>query len=168
MKDHHKHMKDDHKHKNYVSDIIHCIAKLQQSKKDPHCMGMVINNSGSSKNTVPFMLYTNNGVPFEATGVYIADPDGKQPKFKTVSTFLFRVNKIDNERAVLELLAFKNDWPRPTAVPTSVPTSVRTSALGPGFQIENENVNDLVRTGVYVNVDLTNFTAVTTLPVVSL
>ncbi len=140
-----------------VCDVVRAIADAQDNVVEMECdvscarsiQDLVAPVSGNGLDTVPFILYDKKGKPFKGFGAEISDG-----QFECFSSFIFRVNEVDDEDccAVLELLVFDND----------------DEACGdPCEQLDNEQVEDLERTGICITVDLNCFCAITCLPAVS-
>lgn len=111
------------------------------------------------KNTIPFILYCGDCEPFKATGVTTFTSPSKCKKFACITSFIFRIKDIDHKCAVLELLAFK---------PEKKKENHCEELCSPCCQIDCENVDDLMRTGICITVDLSCFCAITCLPAVCL
>lgn len=143
---------------NCVCDVVRAIADAQENVVEMECdvscarsiQDLVSPVRGKGLDTVPFILYDKKGKPFKGFGTEIRDG-----RFECFSSFIFRVNEVDDDDccAILELLVFDND----------------DKACGdPCEQLDNEKVDDLVRTGICITVDLNCFCAITCLPAVSL
>ncbi|MED3563928.1 CotY/CotZ family spore coat protein [Bacillus xiapuensis] len=110
-------------------------------------------------NTIPFILYCDCD-PFKVEGVTTkCDQHSKNEKFVCFATFIFRIIEIKDDCAVLELLKFKkhhkcNSKDKPISSPCS--------------QLNYENIDDLMSTGVCINVDVSGFNAIQCLPSVCL
>ncbi|WP_052345737.1 CotY/CotZ family spore coat protein [Paucisalibacillus sp. EB02] len=107
------------------------------------------------KNTVPFILYTKEGCPFKADGVTTFDCKCcNSEKFKCISTFIFRLSGLKEDCAILELLTFKHDQ--------------KCSPSSPCDQLDCEKVEDLIRTGICIKIDLDCLCSIFCLPAVHL
>ncbi|WAA08600.1 CotY/CotZ family spore coat protein [Fervidibacillus albus] len=111
------------------------------------------------KNTIPFILYTTDGCPFKADGVttFRCKCCNKE-KFHCFTTFLFRINDLKNDCAILELLAFKHEDD----------CSCSMEACNPCEQIDCENVDDLFRTGICIKIGPSSFSSISCLPPIDL
>jgi Spore coat protein Z len=167
-KDKKDHPKPPPHHKTCVKEVLAAIHKAQKKAKHEDSCKTSCNSSlrellGESKkpkkNSIPFILYTEEGVPFKATGV-TTFTHSKQTKFACIDSFIFRIKDLDGKCAVLELLTFKPS--KCTKDP------FKKSICSPCSQIDCESVSDLIRTGICINVDLSCFCAVTCLPAVRL
>ncbi len=111
-------------------------------------------------NTIPIILFSN-GKPLNQVGV-LTSTDGETTKeiYKTFSTYLFRLQFLSGKWAILELLKFKNDQ--------------HCSLSGKGHfcslscQLDSEEIENLVSTGVNVTVDLSDISSLLCLPAVRL
>lgn len=112
--------------------------------------------NGNSNNTIPFLLY-ENGQPFLVDGVTTCFNNTTQKeKFICFKTFIFRIVAFDGHCAVLELLKFKHHKEEGECE--------SLHSCTPCCQIHNEDVKDLVATGVCIRIDAGNFTAIQCLP----
>ncbi|WP_165976319.1 CotY/CotZ family spore coat protein [Bacillus salipaludis] len=112
-----------------------------------------------SNNTIPFILYCDCD-PFKVEGVTTCrDKNSKSETFVCFITFVFRIIDIKDDCAVLELLKFKNHQKC---------NSKGKPICSPCSQLNCENIDDLMATGVCVNVDLSGFHAIQCLPAVCL
>lgn len=112
-----------------------------------------------AKNTVPFILYTSKGMPFKADGVFkFRCSCCNEIKFHCVSTFIFKVLKVKDGCARLELLAFHNH--------NDEQSHCDSHFCSPCEQINHQNVEDLCPTGICINVDLSCFCAIQCLPAI--
>ncbi len=107
------------------------------------------------KNTIPFILYCGCE-PFKATGVTTCPGGPKDKRFACITSFIFKIKDLKGQCAELELLAFKSK------------KDGDKKLCSPCDQINYECVEDLVRTGICINVDLSCFCGVTCLPAVRL
>nr|WP_232233768.1 CotY/CotZ family spore coat protein [Bacillus sp. J33] len=73
------------------------------------------------------------------------------------------MKKFDGKCAILELLTFKQNKSRKVQFKNAL-----TDFCSPCSQIDSENVDDLIQTGICINVDLACFCGVTCLPAVRL
>ncbi|RCW69759.1 CotY/CotZ family spore coat protein [Saliterribacillus persicus] len=147
---------------NCVCDVVRAIANAQDDVVDQHCdtscaqsiRSLVSPITANNLDTVPFILYSKNLKPFQAYGAEVSTQGGGPARFDCVRSFIFRVNEIgeDDCCAVLELLTFNGEG---------------SGCDDPCDQIDNEQVNDLERTGICITVDLSCFCAITCLPAVS-
>lgn len=161
---------DDHKKdKEFcVAEVLEAIHEAQKKvKKDDECKvsckesikELLGEKKKPSKNTIPFILYCGDCEPFKATGVTTVCHHSKEKKFACITSFIFKIKDFDGKCAVLELLTFK---------PSKSKDPFKKSICSPCGQIDCENVSDLVKTGICINVDLSCFCAVTCLPAVRL
>ena len=112
----------------------------------------------SGPNTIPFILYCGCD-PYKVEGVTTCfDPQCGKEKFLCFTTFIFRVKKIKDDCAVLELLKFKNHKCGSSKEHGHVCT--------PCCQLHCENVEDLMPTGVCINTDLSCFCTIQCLPAI--
>ncbi|MBH0231493.1 CotY/CotZ family spore coat protein [Halobacillus yeomjeoni] len=166
--------KDDHKkggcsktkhYKNCVEDVLEAILYAQEEAEqhnDCHtsCKRSIEELLGEKKkvkkNTVPVLLYCGCN-PYKGTGVTTYTCHSKKTKFKCVNTYIFKVKDLDKKCAVLELLVFKSDL-----------KSEKCSKRSACDQVDHKSLDDLVGTGICINVDLSCFCAVTCLPAVYL
>ncbi|WP_163538413.1 CotY/CotZ family spore coat protein [Gracilibacillus sp. YIM 98692] len=141
---------------NCVCDVVEAIADAQDDVLDQHCdiscarsiQNLVSPVAGNGLDTVPFILFDKKGKPFKGVGVEVQQ--NGSPTFECVESFIFRVNKVDDCCAVLELLIFDDE---------TDPCHDPCQQLG--------KVEDLERTGICITVDLNCFCAITCLPAVS-
>ncbi|WP_163583154.1 CotY/CotZ family spore coat protein [Gracilibacillus saliphilus] len=141
-----------------VCDVVRAINDAQDNVVEMECdvscarsiQDLVSPVRGNGLDTVPFILYDKKGKPFKGFGAEV-----RGGRFECFSSFIFRVNEIDDKDccAILELLVFDDD----------------DKACGdPCEQLDHEQVEDLERTGICITVDLNCFCAITCLPAVSL
>lgn len=160
-----KHHGQDHDEKVCVEEILEAILNAQRKVEDKHkdcssCKSsikeLLEEPKKPRKNTIPFMLLCGCD-PFKGTGV-TTYPDGgpKDKKFACISSYIFKIKDLKGQCAELELLIFK---------PKKDDDHKGFSACD---QIDHEKVEDLVSTGVCINVDLSCFCGVTCLPAVRL
>ncbi|MFB4474507.1 MULTISPECIES: CotY/CotZ family spore coat protein [Bacillaceae] len=182
--DHHKkHCCDSHQkccekpfkdhHENCVEDVLRAILEAQKkAKKEDHCKTSCEHSikdlrSGKrkvTKNTIPFILYCGCE-PFKGTGVLTYSCcKNKKKKFKTVDSFIFKIKELKGKCAVLELLAFKCDLKYSAVTKPCDGHNV----CSPSCQMDGKCVDDLIKTGICINVDLSSFQAVSCLPAVKL
>ncbi|WHY88542.1 CotY/CotZ family spore coat protein [Neobacillus novalis] len=110
------------------------------------------------KNTIPFILY-GDLEPFKVEGVTTCfDNESNKEKFVCFTTFLFRVINLEGDCAVLELLKFKN---HDKCVP-----NCNDHKCSPCCQLHCENVDDLISTCVFMNVEISSFSGIQCLPAV--
>lgn len=102
------------------------------------------------KNTIPFILFCGDCEPFKASGVKVFSEPMNKKKFACITSFVFRIKDLDDNCAVLELLAFKTN----------------NKSNSPCCQINNQEVDDLVKTGICITVDLSCFCAISCMPAV--
>jgi hypothetical protein len=162
-----KHKDDKHFDEHCVADVLKAIHKAQKKvKKEDGCKTSCETSikelfddcKKPKKNTIPFILYCGDCDPFKATGVTKICHHSKEKKFACITSFIFKVKDIKGQCAVLELLAFKPDKHSKDLGKNCTPCS----------QIDCRDVDDLVTTGICINVDLSCFCAVTCLPAVRL
>ncbi|MFC4403384.1 CotY/CotZ family spore coat protein [Gracilibacillus xinjiangensis] len=141
-----------------VADVVEAIANAQDDVLDQQCdischrsiQSLVSPVAGKGLDTVPFILFGENGVPFRGTGVQVAR--NGVAEFACVESFIFRVKEVDGACAVLELLIFDEETDPGDA---------------PCDQLDGEEIAELERTGICITVDLSCFCAITCLPAVS-
>ena len=106
------------------------------------------------KKTLPFILYLKNGCPFQVDGVltYHCKCCDKE-RFKSFRTFLFRLCHFKYDCAVLELLTFKENHHEEHCCQNE----------NPCYQIDGQLVDDLIRTGIFIKVDPSFFSAISLL-----
>ncbi|MGM7719625.1 CotY/CotZ family spore coat protein [Metabacillus sp. Hm71] len=159
-----EHKKVNNCHDGCVEEILEAILKAQwKVKKDQECStschdsikDLIGESRKSKKNTIPFILYCGDCSPFKASGVTTVEKHCKKKKFVCITSFIFRIKDLEDNCAVLELLTFNSDKKCDYKEPCS-----------PCSQINHEDVDDLVATGICINVDLSCFCAVTCLPAV--
>lgn len=162
-------------HSNYfencVGEVLEAICNVQKKvKKEEDCttsckesIGELLGGSKKrKKNTIPFILYCGDCEPFKATGVTTFTHHSKEKKFACLTSFIFRIKDFDGKCAVLELLTFKQ------CKSIKDPFKNNKDFCSPCSQIDCENVDDLIPTGICITVDLSCFCAVTCLPAVRL
>jgi hypothetical protein len=164
--------KSDYKHdEKCVEDVLQAILEAQRKAKQDDCCETSCNDSINdllgkkrkvTKNTIPFILYCGCE-PFKGTGVLTYTcHSNKKKKLKCIDSFIFKVKDIKEGCAVLELLAFKCDL-------KYKPDSSNCHSLdNPCCQIDGQCVEDLMRTGICITVDLSNFNSISCLPAVYL
>ncbi|WP_430788262.1 CotY/CotZ family spore coat protein [Virgibacillus flavescens] len=154
-----------------VKDVLEAIVEAQKkAQNDSHCRSsckqsiedLLGERRIMTKNTIPFMLYCGCE-PFKGTGVLTYSCHNEK-KFKCINTFIFKIKELKNNCAVLELLIFKSDLNRPNDGSNECGKHGR-GACG---QLDHKRVDDLIKTGICINVDLSCFCAVTCLPAVRL
>jgi hypothetical protein len=179
--DYHDDKKHDHKHDRKCSDHHfdkkgkHCVAEVLEAiheaqkkvKKEDGCKTsceksikeLLGDCKKPKKNTIPFILYCGCE-PFKATGATtFKDHHSKEKKIACITSFIFRINDFDGKCASLELLTFK---------PKKCSKDFKKKHCSPCGQIDCENIDDLVKTGICITVDLSCFCAITCLPAVRL
>ncbi|TCJ03614.1 CotY/CotZ family spore coat protein [Cytobacillus praedii] len=154
--------KDHHKDKETcVEEILHEILLAQRKAcDDDHCKHSYKGYEKErkrKKNTIPFILYCGNCKPFKASGVTTVSSHSKQKKFVCISSFIFKIIDLDDKCVTLELLIIKSDQKCENNEPKT-----------PCNQIDGKKVDDLVKTGIFINVDLSCLCAITCLPAVCL
>ncbi|QED49976.1 spore coat protein [Cytobacillus dafuensis] len=176
--DHHKKHKKkkckDHHHKeNCVEEVLEAILKAQKkAKRDDECKvsckesikELLGEEKKPKKNTIPFILYCDCE-PFKGTGVTTFTTHSKKKKFACISTFIFKIKDLDDNCAVLELLTFK---PKKSCHEDSGKKCDHKEPSSPCRQIDHKDVDDLMRTGICITVDLSCFCAITCLPAIKL
>ncbi|AIE59848.1 CotY/CotZ family spore coat protein [Bacillus methanolicus] len=181
LKDHKdpKDQKDHNKNRNCVKETLKQILKAQNKAKEKddcckisckHSIDELLGKSctKTKKNTIPFILYCKGDCdPFKATGITAISREhhSKKKKFVCFETFIFRIKDLDDKCAVLELLVFKFEKKDHKVSCTNCKADHVSS---PCCQVDWEDVDDLVKTGVCINVDLSCFCAITCLPAVSI
>ncbi|WP_428908565.1 CotY/CotZ family spore coat protein [Niallia sp. Krafla_26] len=151
-----------------VEEILEAILKAQRKVEEDHKRNCSCSSCKESiedllkepkkprKNTIPFILLCGCE-PFKGTGVTTYPGGGsKDKKLACISSFIFKIKNLKGQCAELELLSFK---PK---------KDDDTKGFSPCDQIDHEKVEDLVSTGVCINVDLSCFCGVTCLPAVRL
>lgn len=163
---------------NCVCDVVRAIADAQNEVVENDCdvscersiESLLDPAAANDLNTVPFILYGKDLEPFKAFGIDFKRNKNNMndPKFECIESFIFRVKTVDDDCcAVLELLAFSNN------------NGDGGSSGGKGGgkdkdgddpcnQIDGQQLEDLVATGICITVDLSCFCAITCLPAVSL
>ncbi|AZU64748.1 CotY/CotZ family spore coat protein [Neobacillus mesonae] len=150
-----------------VKEVLEAILKAQKKVSKMHrewksscnesINELLERHKRLKKNTIPFILYSGCG-PFKGTGVTTLPGSPKKKKFVCVSSFIFRIKKLDDNCAVLELLVFKPRKSKSNAHKDCYPCSL----------IDLEFVEDLMKTGICIKVDLSSFCGITCLPAVYL
>lgn len=131
------------------SDCERAIENLRNSEKT------------NTKNTVPFALYTKDGLPFKADGVGVFHCSCcNKEKFAGFATFIFKIIKFKDSCATIELLKFKRKESC-CAYEYSEPSS-------PAQQVDCEDVDDLISTGVCITIDPDCFCSILCLPAIHL
>lgn len=144
-----------------ITDTLKAIYKYQKHEKEDAChascvQGLYRTEKKSRKNTIPFVLYTKDGCPFQADGFTTFHCKCcDEEKFKCVSTFIFRLKKIDHDCALLELLTFKKEK-HCTNTDHVKPT--------PCNQIDYQKVKNIIRTDIYIKVKSSCFCSISCLP----
>lgn len=157
-------------HKHCVEDVLEDILKTQRKAKEAdHCRSSCKDSINDllgkkrrvTKNTIPIIIYCGCK-PYKGTGVatYSCKSD---KRFKCIQSHIFKIKGLKDNCAVLELLAFKSDLKF-----TSGSCKKSRNDVDPCRQIDNKCVNDLRRTGICINVDLSCFCSVTCLPAIYL
>ncbi|RLL47129.1 spore coat protein [Oceanobacillus piezotolerans] len=168
-------MPDKNRFENCVEEVLEAILRAQNKvKQDDHCKTSCENSiddlrgekQKAIKNTIPIILYCGCD-PFKGTGVvtYSSCKDKSKKKFKCIDSFIFKIKELKGKCAVLELLAFRSDL-KYSAVSKYDCCGHRNSS--PYCQIDKKCADDLIKTGICINVDLSCFCAVTCLPAVKL
>lgn len=167
--------KRDEKHKmkhykNCVEDVLEAILYAQKKVKNDDChtsckqsINDLLGEKRVKKNTIPFLLYCGCE-PFKGTGVTTYSCHSKTEKIKCINTHIFKVKELNKECAVLELLFFKSDL-KDRKDPKHCHGKHGDSAC---HQLDHKSLDDLVGTGICINVDLSCFCAITCLPAVHL
>ncbi len=165
--------KEDHQkqQKNCIKETLSSILEAQKKAMerddcDHSCQEslkcLLGEKKKSRKNTVPFILFCNCK-PFKATGAKTYLTPSKKKKFVCITSFIFKIKDIKGDCAVLELLTFKQKHSH---------HSKKRCNCGefhsPCCQLNDQHVDHLRKTGICINVDLSNFNAVTCLPAVEL
>ncbi|MBS4192717.1 spore coat protein [Bacillus sp. FJAT-49705] len=177
-KKHKKHKKKnckDHHKENCVEEVLEAILKAQKKvkvKREKVCKvsckesikELLEEEKKPKKNTVPFILYCDCE-PFKGTGVTTFTSHSKKKKFACISTFIFRIKDLDDNCAVLELLTFK---PKKCCHEDSGKKCDHKEPSSPCRQIDHKDVDDLIRTGICITVDLSCFCAISCLPAIKL
>jgi spore coat protein Z len=160
--DHHNDL--DKCHESCVEEILEAILAAQKKvEKADECKNscnesikeLLGKSKKSKKNTIPFILYCGGCKPFKATGVTTISTHNHKKKFVCITSFIFRIVDIDDNCAVLELLTFKSNM-----------KCEDKDLCSPCSQIDHEDVDDLIRTGICINIDLSCLCAITCLPAV--
>lgn len=144
-------------HNDCVCDVVRAIAEAQEDVDNQNCAvschrsikNLISGEQSTNFDTVPFILFTKKGEPFKGVGAEIVTNGGAS--FSCVESFIFRVNKVKDCCATLELLVFDGC----------------TTGDKPCKQIDGESPEDLERTGICITVDLNCFCAISCLPAVS-
>ena len=157
-----------HKGKNKgacVEEVLEAILKAQRKVEKEHekkCSScdesfeeLLEEPKKFNKNTIPFILYCGCE-PFKAEGVAACPVGLKDKKFVCITTFVSKIRELKGNCAELELLTFK-------------PKRDRCGKIhSPCDQINHQYVDDLMKTGICITVDLSCFCAISTLPAVRL
>ncbi|CAM4259716.1 CotY/CotZ family spore coat protein [Lederbergia lenta] len=178
---HYEHEKDkskdcemDHRNEFCLEETLEAILRAQRkAQKDQECktsckesIKQLVGESHKTKNnTIPFILYNTNSEPFKASGVTTLTCSTKHKKFTCTNSFVFKIKDLKDHCAVLELLIFKTD--KKCSNNPHKKCSCK-DICSPCCQIDHKNVDDLVSTGICINVDLSCFCAITCLPAVYL
>ncbi|WP_201713881.1 CotY/CotZ family spore coat protein [Rossellomorea arthrocnemi] len=173
--EHHKCRTSHSKHYDHcVKDVLEAILEAQEKvKKDHDCdtsckksiEDLLCDKKKHKKNTIPFLLYCGCH-PFKGTGVTTYHcPTDKNKTFKCIETFVFKIKEIDHKCATLELLTFKSDHHKADA---HLKHESKCALSSPCKQIDHKSVEDLMKTGICITVDLSCFCAITCLPAVHL
>ncbi|GLB60638.1 CotY/CotZ family spore coat protein [Cytobacillus sp. NCCP-133] len=159
-------------HESCVGEVLEAIHKAQKRVKKENdcktsCKDSIDEILGGSKkpkkNIIPFILYCGDCEPFKATGVTTFTHHSKEKKFACITSFIFMIKEFDGKCAVLELLTFKQCKSSKDPFKNTL-----KDFCSPCAQVDYENVEDLIRTGICINVDHSCFCAVTCLPAVRL
>lgn len=161
---HHGDHKNDGCVKEILESILHAQKKVNNMLDCSNSCKQSINSlfedkKKPSKNTIPFILYCGCE-PFKGTGVTTIYGQHKEKKFACFSSFIFRVRDLEHHCVVLELLAFKPEK-----------CSMRDASAtycSPCEQINGEKVENLIKTGICINVDISCFCGISCLPAVYL
>jgi hypothetical protein len=161
--------------KNCVKEVLEAILTVQKKAKKKYGYDTSVYQTNDEqlgkhtklkKNTIPFILYCKDCSPFRATGISMFhDSHSKKKQFICFTTFIFKIKELDNNCAVLELLTFKSEK-KPHG--NSCSKCDKDNACSPCCQVDFEEENDLSKTGIFVNVDLSCFCGISILPAVSL
>ncbi|GAB2532753.1 CotY/CotZ family spore coat protein [Gracilibacillus alcaliphilus] len=145
-------------HNDCVCDVVRAIAEAQEDVDNQNCdischrsiKNLISGETSTNFDTVPFILFTKKGEPFKGIGAEIVTHGNA--RFDCVESFIFRVNKVKDCCATLELLVFEDH---------------KKTGDTPCDQIDDESPEDLERTGICITVDLNCFCAISCLPAVS-
>jgi Spore coat protein Z len=152
-------------YKNCVKEVLEAIFTAQM-KAEQKYKYLSENQTKLKKNTIPFTLYCKDCTPFKATGITsFKDSHSNNKQFICFTTFIFKIKELDDNCAVLELLTFKSEK-KPLGNTCS--KCDKDNACSPSCQVDFEAENDLAKTGIYVNVDLSFFSGISILPAVAL
>ncbi|WP_174615523.1 CotY/CotZ family spore coat protein [Virgibacillus ihumii] len=151
-------------YENCVGDVLEAILEAQRKVQHNHCKasceGSIDDLLGkkrrSRKNTIPIVLYCGCK-PFKGTGVFSYSCHSKK-KLKCIETYIFKIKDLKGECAVLELLTFKSD----------LNDTAGNNKCSLCSQVDHKCVDDLMKTGICIEVDLSCFCAVTCLDAVRL
>ncbi|WP_102347932.1 CotY/CotZ family spore coat protein [Bacillus sp. Marseille-P3661] len=167
--------KGKHSTGNCVCDVVRAIADAQNDVMDNCCdvscdrsIDKLLSPASNDLDTVPFILYCDGCKPFKAFGVDFQNNrrngNNNNIKFECVESFLFRVKSVDEDCcALLELLAFADGDNNGKGG-----GGKDKDEMDPCDQINNQELDDLVATGICITVDLSCFCAITCLPAVAL
>lgn len=169
----HHHEDHDKSHESCVEEVLEAIftaqKKVEKADKcknscDASIRELLGETKKARKNTIPFILYCGGCEPFKASGVTTISHHSNKKKFVCITSFIFRIEEIKDHCAVLELLTFTSD--------KKCEKDCHMKCNGndvctPCCQIDDEDVDDLIKTGICLNVDLSCFCAVTCLPAVN-
>ncbi|HHY72439.1 MAG TPA: spore coat protein [Bacillus bacterium] len=157
---------------NCVCDVVRAIAEAQNEVVENVCdvscersiESLLDPAAANDLNTVPFILYGQDLMPFKGFGIDFKRNKNNQnnPQFECIESFIFRVKTVDEDCcAVIELLAFGENQGGGGG-------GNKIQEDNPCNQINGQKLEDLVGTGICITVDLKCFCAITCLPAVSL
>ncbi|WML53363.1 CotY/CotZ family spore coat protein [Neobacillus sp. PS3-12] len=151
-----------HHHNNCLKNTLEKILNEQRKVRKKECdipsNGCFEHLGRTSTNTIPFILYSNTE-PFKVEGVTKCfDCDTNKEKFVCFKSFIFRIIDLEGDCAFLELLKFKNHHKSTSNCDDHV--------CSPCCQVHCEDVDDLIATGVCIQVELSCFCAIQCLPAV--
>ncbi|WP_458414285.1 CotY/CotZ family spore coat protein [Schinkia sp. CFF1] len=159
---------------NCVCDVVRAIAEAQNEVIENVCdvscersiESLLDPAAANDLNTVPFILYGQDLMPFKGFGIDFLRNKNNQNnvQFECIESFIFRVKTVDEDCcAVIELLAFGQNQGGGGGN-----NNKNNQDENPCNQINGQKLEDLVGTGICITVDLSCFCAITCLPAVSL
>jgi hypothetical protein len=113
----------------------------------------------ATQNTIPFILYCDNGQPFKAT-CHTTATNQTNNTYTSLASFIFIVKEIKNRCAVLELITTKSKM----STSTELKISSSSENLALIDQLNYDEIGGLVKTGLCTTVELDCFCGVTCLP----
>ncbi|NMD69328.1 spore coat protein [Bacillus sp. DNRA2] len=144
--------------KKTLEKIINEQKKVNKKEIEKKSFGCLESLGMPITNTIPFILY-GNLEPFKVEGVTkFFNKELNKEKFVCFTTFIFRIIDLDGDCAVLELLKFNDQ--------NTCILDIKSDACSPSCQLNSKDVNDLIAACVYIQVELSYFSAIQCLPAV--